>query len=261
MLCHCWKDFITLRKFWVLIYCTQKFLRTVTLCSSSVIWKEHQDRCSDRENHKLVNSRECDSEGQNHKYDMGLKQMLRWFWEQSMSWKVRLVEEWQDCTGAQFIKELKPGGSCIHRLVWVDSVILLGPHLIMPGQNFLALWEGAHTCKGSNGLGKQTCPKWQNCHWKPRSQRGPAFGDLLGKAYADLGSGLTPAPERGVTWWCRGTAHATAGSWQAEDALHLQHKALPSNSKGNGSTPLDCMCISCDFNRLLHRENTLHMAE
>lgn len=90
----------------------------------------------------------------------------------------------------------------------------------------------------------------------------PAFGDLLGNVYPDLGSDLTPAPETGFTCLCRGTAHAIAGSWQAEDALYLlQHKALPSNSKGNGSMPLDFMWISCDFNRLLHRENTLHLAE
>lgn len=96
--------------------------------------------------------------------------MLRWFWKQSMGWKVRLIEGWQDCTDAQFIKELKPGGSSIHRSVWVDSVMLLGPHLIVPGQNFLALWKGRHTHKESNGLGKQT----QNCHWKHSPNHGLA---------------------------------------------------------------------------------------
>lgn len=57
--------------------------------------------------------------GQNHGYEMGLRQMLRWFWKQSMSWKVRLVEGWEDCAGAQFRKGLKPGGSCMHRSVCV----------------------------------------------------------------------------------------------------------------------------------------------
>lgn len=149
-----------------------KFLRTVTLSSSSVIRKEHQDWCSD----KTVNLWpvvDVTVRGQNHGCDMGLRQMLRWFWKQLMSWKVRRIEGWQDCAGSQFRKGLKPGGSCIHRSlwVWVDLVILLGPRLTVPGQNFLALWKRAHACKESNGLGMQT----QNCHWKHSPSHGLAL--------------------------------------------------------------------------------------
>lgn len=135
---------------------------------------------------------------------------------------------------------------------------MLDLHSVMPGQNFLALW-GPYVQR-KQWLGKAD-PKLPLEAW-PKSWPGPAFGEPLGKAYADLGSGLTPAPETGLTCPCRGTAHAIAGSWQAEHALHLlQDKALPSNSKADGSTPMDFIWISCSFSRLLHRENTLHLAE
>lgn len=81
--------------------------------------------------------------GQNHGCEMGIRQMLRWFWKQSVGCKVRLVEWWQDCAGAPFIKGLKPGGSCIHSSVCVCGLRnTAGPTFNRACTGFLGPVEG-----------------------------------------------------------------------------------------------------------------------